>query len=177
MRCWRSHHHPKLRRWAKWMGLAVVLGIVAADIASVWRGAGCRRFDNKTGNLSVVAVFWGQISFMRQVGGGSFGMGSESEVYWIDSSPGPARHEWVFAWINSNGLTLLEVPLWAPALLVAMPTAWLWWRDRPSRRRRLAGVCLKCGYDLRGLGEGRLCPECGDKLRRSTGPVSTDAGA
>ncbi|MGH7131409.1 MAG: hypothetical protein ACREJO_05640 [Phycisphaerales bacterium] len=57
------------------------------------------------------------------------------------------------------------MPLWAPALLVALPTAWLWWRDRPSRRKRLAGGCLKCGYDLAGLATPTPptppCPECG----------------
>jgi hypothetical protein len=32
-----------------------------------------------------------------------------------------------------------------------------WRRRRRSRR----GLCLGCGYDRRGLGEGAVCPECG----------------
>jgi len=40
-------------------------------------------------------------------------------------------------------------------LLAALPSAWLWWRDRPFP----AGCCTKCGYDLRG-GVSPACPEC-----------------
>lgn len=34
------------------------------------------------------------------------------------------------------------------------------WRGEASLRRLAAGVC-DCGYDLRGLREGGVCPECG----------------
>ena len=40
-------------------------------------------------------------------------------------------------------------------LLALLPTAWLWWRDRPFP----VGCCTKCGYDLRG-GVSPVCPEC-----------------
>ena len=55
------------------------------------------------------------------------------------------------------------IPFWLVLLLTAIPTAWLWHRDRrlisssPDHR-----LCLRCGYDLTGNTSG-VCPECGDK--------------
>lgn len=50
----------------------------------------------------------------------------------------------------------MDIPVWIIAMLVAVPSAWLWYRDR----RRAPGLCIKCGYDLRGNASG-VCPECG----------------
>ena len=53
--------------------------------------------------------------------------------------------------------TEFRIPLWLPFLLIALPTAFLWYRDR---RRIPAGHCRRCGYDLTKNESGR-CPECG----------------
>ncbi|MFZ2872941.1 MAG: hypothetical protein WAZ94_00490 [Phycisphaerales bacterium] len=60
--------------------------------------------------------------------------------------------------LDSNGsyLTILHIPIWSMALLVAAPTIWFWFRGR----RRSPGLCASCGYDLRGA-DHDLCPECG----------------
>ena len=50
-----------------------------------------------------------------------------------------------------------DLPLWIPFVMVAVPSAWLWWR---GRRRFAAGCCQHCGYDLTGNASG-ICPECG----------------
>ena len=51
-------------------------------------------------------------------------------------------------------------PLWPIALVTAVtPLMWLARAIRSWRRRR-GGLCLACGYDMRGL-DGRRCPECG----------------
>jgi hypothetical protein len=52
-------------------------------------------------------------------------------------------------------------PLWLPFVLLAIPTAVLWFVDR--RRRTRPGYCQRCGYDLTGNVSGR-CPECGERI-------------
>ncbi len=67
--------------------------------------------------------------------------------------------------ISYSGVSL---PLWAVALAAAAPPAgWLFslLRKRRNRSARLRnGLCLDCGYDLRGS-PGR-CPECGSAAAR-----------
>ena len=56
-------------------------------------------------------------------------------------------------------LVVVTVPHWAIILLTA---ALAWWCGRPARmarRRRKAGQCPGCGYDLRA--SPGQCPECG----------------
>jgi len=74
------------------------------------------------------------------------------------------------AWPESRGVgvfmdaTEITIPLWSLLLIPAIPTAWLWHRDR--RKKRIGpGCCLRCGYDLKGNISG-VCSECG--LKRAT---------
>ena len=50
----------------------------------------------------------------------------------------------------------LSVPLWIPLATIAIPTIWLWRRDRGFPD----GHCQRCGYDLTGNVSGK-CSECG----------------
>jgi len=47
------------------------------------------------------------------------------------------------------------LPLWMPTLLFG---AILWLPHHRLRKRRKLGLCVKCGYDLRGSTD--RCPEC-----------------
>jgi hypothetical protein len=68
------------------------------------------------------------------------------------------KHLVVFrAFESGNGSWTVQVPHWFVAALAAAPPA-LWLRRRRADRRR-AGLCTRCGYDLRATPE--KCPECG----------------
>ena len=54
------------------------------------------------------------------------------------------------------------IPLWIPLAIIALPTAWLWRRDR----RHPPGHCQRCGYDLTGNVTG-VCSECATKVEGS----------
>ena len=66
----------------------------------------------------------------------------------------PATYWWVWQ---------VAVPLWIPAFIFGL----LLHSCRPlhfhrRRKRKRLGLCLKCGYDLRGSKE--RCPECGQEF-------------
>jgi hypothetical protein len=55
---------------------------------------------------------------------------------------------------------LVTTPFWFPVLLTLIaPACWLVARRRRRRRAIAAGLCPRCGHDLRAT-PGR-CPECG----------------
>ena len=61
-------------------------------------------------------------------------------------------------------------PAWLLTVAFAvLPAAWAFGAYR-RRRRRQAGRCTNCGYDLRASGE--RCPECGS-VKLASGDVST----
>ncbi len=68
--------------------------------------------------------------------------------WWFNSYSGPGGWNGDVSWIL--------VPIWFVAVVLGLPTMWLWHRDR----HRTANLCPKCAYDLRGNTSG-VCPECG----------------
>jgi hypothetical protein len=80
----------------------------------------------------------------------------------------------------SPSVLRVEVPYaWPTALTGVLPLAWLTLvtagvlRHRAESRRRRAGRCVRCGYDLRAT-PGR-CPECGQAPASAQRPAFADA--
>ena len=80
--------------------------------------------------------------------------------FWFVSRNKPGLNFWLMWEDEPRNLGLISfiwaVPLWLPLLLIAAPTAYLWYTDRRAKPWQ----CAKCRYDLRGI-EGGVCPECG----------------
>jgi hypothetical protein len=62
------------------------------------------------------------------------------------------------SWSQRRQYTL-STPHWFAALVLALPAAAWAFRRHRLRRRRSAGLCPACGYDLRASAD--RCPECG----------------
>jgi hypothetical protein len=151
----RHTRRVRLRRAAKWAGAVSCLAIAAVWVVSLWWSFGC---------VDVGRGLWGgwigSGCFGIHHGGNQWPLGRsgwgmverDSQVLWLP------RHSHFRMRINSGWFDsrTIAVPLWMPFLAVALPTVWLFWRDRRTR----LGHCA-CGYDLAGLAPGAPCPECG----------------
>ena len=61
-----------------------------------------------------------------------------------------------------NSGWIIYVPLYLPVLFFGGWLAYLLLPLHRRRRRRKLGLCVGCGYDLRGSSE--KCPECGEQI-------------
>lgn len=154
---------------------ACVTGVVVwgKDFAAQWTGAAHRMNIEVRGGLVNLSL--------------AFDTGRGAKPGWITRTsketqkpirnwglPAPGRGGFAFFqgrtigrprgnWLaGDRPLLILWFPLWAVALVTAILPSW--WSMRAAirfrrRRRILAGLCVKCGYDLRAT-PGK-CPECG----------------
>ena len=101
---------------------------------------------------------------LREAFKGFFGTieyGSEA-----DCALGTGTRKWLLT-VNAFGLHgeySVTAPFWLAALIFTVYPALAFIRGPLRRyRRRKLGLCVTCGYDLRGSSD--LCPECGEVLK------------
>ncbi len=143
----------RLRSTCKWGGAAVTVLLL---VVLVWVGSAWWQtvfWLEPTGGLGVAAgrvvIGWDEPWSIIPVDG-----------WWVP----PVRHSAPFSWwfhgsretLGGVTRTYVGIPIWVLVVLVATPTLWLWRCDR----RKQPGLCIKCGYDLRGA-DHKVCPECG----------------
>ena len=152
------------RRRAKWAALLVSVVLLSVFIAS---SVGAIGYMWNTPTISRWGLLgWGMIGAGVAYDDGKYGGYESSGLYFETSQTTSASLQWWFEiGISHQTATVtspmrqhfIVIPLWFPLLLVAAPTAWLWYTDRRAKPWQ----CAKCRYDLRGL-DGGVCPECGE---------------
>ena len=63
----------------------------------------------------------------------------------------------------------ISFPAWLPVAAFAAPPLLLAFRLTRRRLRKSAGLCRRCGYDVRASRESGRCPECGEALPAAAG--------
>jgi len=137
------------RRSAKRIGLAAVLFVTGAWITTLFYGVVWTNANTHvSGGVMGGKVFLQEVYFPKPRANGAPG-------WRVARVAGPGTPEFNFHY--GSGGRWFAFPLWFVALVLAVPTAVMWWKDS----RRVRGVCAKCGYSLAGLARDAPCPECG----------------
>ncbi|MBN1512041.1 MAG: hypothetical protein JXB13_08500 [Phycisphaerae bacterium] len=151
----------RTRRILKWVGLVACALLIAAWMPVGWA-------------IRYVEWHWGGSNFPQDVYSGYWiGGGGAGYIDYLSYKPSvglslgrPMESGLDIGWSEDIfDVRCWYCPAWIPLLLLALPTALLWHRDR----RPPKGHCRNCGYNLTGNVSG-VCPECGE----ATGEVPGD---
>jgi hypothetical protein len=119
---------------------------------------------------SILYTMAGLPVVLRPQAVGRYDEGGGFEVVPCTASIDPAR----LAAVRNDWHRRLDAPVgsvahWqVVAATAVLPAGWASLRGRRAwvrRRRKAMGLCLRCGYDLRGNVSG-TCPECGSSVGR-----------
>ncbi len=143
--------HPKLRKAAKWAGLALTLLFLLAWTGAMvswtsWQGtsgAWCIAFHGciKFGDQGYVSPFAST--------GFAFGFRFPEPLIWWPS------------WLRFFNGWQACLPLWIPCALALACTITAWRLDTLAAPRTRTPACRACKYPLTGLASATRCPECG----------------
>ena len=151
----------------RWIGLGILMVLVAAWLASGWGYAGYNAVGKSGGHALVVAS--GAVNYIRYDGGLPSGPGALGTGWVLNRFPfviGTPDWKWgLWEWteqrppVGAGGPAFVggHVSLAVPIFLFGMPSAILWYR---RFRHVPPGHCRKCRYDLAGV-TNATCPECG----------------
>ncbi len=149
----------RFRRIVKWTGAVLCVVILGGWGLSTRNAIGYARCDDKKMLIRSIGVQGGQVHYVRHCYRKAFpGFAPPwaPQRWVVESSP----FELGLAFpsdVPADTLRIVRVPLWLPFLIVALPTTFMFCRDR---KRIPPGNCRKCGYNLTGA-EHERCPECG----------------
>ena len=148
----------RARRIPKWTGAGLSLLVVLAWILSIWCDAQYRATDH---TILILSGGWigAVVSSLATAPGNGI---TDSSLNWHSRPAFRFEGPWNTFHLSGgpssgNSVEGLGASLWFLLLLIALPTAWLWHRDR---RRIRPGCCRRCGYNLTGNTSG-VCSECG----------------
>ena len=153
------HPPSRARRILKWTGVGLSMSIVILWTASLFV-------------VAVIVLPGNRVAVGIECGALEAGFSSFDVRTYYSLTTGIRAHSWrgfgfssLFVDVNrqvgpSAFVSNVVLPFWLLLLLSAIPTAWLWHRDRQRIR---PGLCTRCGYDLTGNTSG-VCSECGEKL-------------
>lgn len=158
-----AHQPRRFTRLAAWACAISAGALFALLVASVFGHLWIVRGSAHAGVYRGIAfVAWGYNNPIAQILAPADG---SAAIRWRTQEPGL---DWWFRrrHITWTPLRNESVPLWMPIVLLGGMSGWLFRRSRG--RDPLA--CAACGYDLRGLTENAMCPECG---RTTSRPASS----
>jgi hypothetical protein len=153
----------RTRRVLKWVGTVLCVLVAALWLASGWYAPGYTLYYGRGQRMLLVefssGILYAQHAVLNPAWLPRRVRRSHWDLRWVGRYPSFVTLQPVScrkACYVGGTYADVSVSIWLLWLLIALPTAYLWWRDR----RFPSGHCKRCGYSLRGLPEPR-CPECG----------------